>query len=162
MNTPLTTTWGPVVDGKIITRQHTESIKRGQFRKIPIMLTTSNDEALLFLVGFPLDTKEQANKFARRVFPFMNENDLKTIDKLYPTTNSFSQPLDDAMSDFYFNCPARRLAKTYAAHKLPVFKGLFSKVSSNQDYSMGLLNPTFSKKRVPVIHGADVPFVILF
>jgi carboxylesterase type B len=39
MNSPLTTPFFPVIDGKYFTRQHSEGLSIGKFRKVPLMVT---------------------------------------------------------------------------------------------------------------------------
>jgi carboxylesterase type B len=42
----LGTVYGPFIDGDFIARAHTESLKKGLFRKVPLMINTNLDEAM--------------------------------------------------------------------------------------------------------------------
>lgn len=44
--TPFTTIYVPLLDGKLIRRQHYESLKTGKFMKIPLLLSSTIDEGI--------------------------------------------------------------------------------------------------------------------
>jgi carboxylesterase type B len=90
------------------------------------MLSTVKDEALFFMADLIFSNATYLAKFRAKLFPFMNDTDFASLDGLYPPTAYPYEAVASAFSDFYFNCPGRRLAQSYSAAGLPVFKALFS------------------------------------
>jgi carboxylesterase type B len=90
--------------------------------------------------------------FKQRILPFMSAEELIEIDSLYPEEKSGlpSQNVSRLMGDYFFNCPARRLAKTYTSVGLPVFRSRFDHQLFN--VSIPIL------KDVGVLHGSDMPY----
>lgn len=161
MNIPLSTTWGVIMDNNLVTRQHTEGLNLGLFRRIPLMLTATTEESRFFIPTDFFVTSAQVEIFKSRLFPFMTREELLKLDIIYPdSTGILGHGLVNAMSEFYFICPARKLAKTFSSLGIPVYKALFStfNVSLIADHSLGLLNNPFGSTRTPVSHGLDIPF----
>jgi carboxylesterase type B len=70
-NSPLSTIWKPVIDGDIVQRQQLESVERGLFRKIPIMINTNQDEATFFITELIVKPSD-INVIKFKTFPFIN------------------------------------------------------------------------------------------
>jgi carboxylesterase type B len=113
-NHSITTIWGPTIDGTLVPRQHFESLRRGGSpRKISIMVTTVPNECDNFLTS---QASTDPLGFIRRTFPFMNEQHLEELQRHNPlNVPKPAESVSNAMSDYYFQCPARNEAKTYSA-----------------------------------------------
>ena len=107
LNSAILTSYGPVLDGKFIRRQHFDSLRLGLFRKIPLMVSTTKDEGVFLTRAKILDTKEMTPyEFEHKLFRFFNESDLKVIEKEY--SHDLSEDgienynLSRVATDFYF------------------------------------------------------------
>lgn len=148
VGTVLHTSFGPFVDGFFIRRQHHDSLSSGLFRKIPVMINTNIDEAMFFI---PTDSS-LIDSFTRKLFPYMTNEEIHRLKTLYPDDGSalVHHNVSQILTDFFFQCPARLLAKTYTDAGLPVFKSLFK-------HELALLTlPGLSNHGVT--HGSDIPF----
>jgi carboxylesterase type B len=148
MKSPITTCYGPILDGKYFTRQHTESLAKGLFRKIPLMINTVRDEGEFFVSSTVETDILSPREFQRRLLPYYTEQELDTLDKLYPVTRDAGTPhprvayanLSDIFTEYYFQCPSRKLAQAYASRGLQVFKSYLT-------HSLGIFSnvPAFSR-----------------
>ena len=155
MDSPLTSIYGPVYDGDLIQRPNLESLRLGLYRKIPVLINTNQDEGRYFTTQY-MKTEDYANKWKKRLFGFMNLTDVQGLDRIYPRDdsplpfNNYSQLL----TDFYFQCPGRNLAKSLLRDGVPVYKTMFR-------HQLGLLSLPFFPK-LGVCHGSDIPFWFQF
>lgn len=154
INSPISTAFGPLLDGKIFQRQQHESLRLKLFRKIPMMINTVQDEGV-FLTSKIASKEVSEVDFRRRVIPFLNQTDWLEVNKLYPADDSYiplhnlSQAriwLIKAVTDFYFQCPSRKIAEAYQQAGLPVTK-------SYLEYELGIYK-LFGVKGV--VHGSDL------
>lgn len=164
VNSPVQTLWGPCIDGSMIKRQNYESLDLGLFTKVPLLISTDADEGTIFLAG--IKSQFEINTYIKRVFPFMSTEQLHTLHQLYPdishnteslSTGNENQIRDNilfhnaskAFGDYFFSCPARKLATVYSKAGLPVTRALFR-------HAPGFLNllPT----KVGATHVSDLPF----
>lgn len=150
---PVTTAYGPLLDGRLWTRQARESLKLGKFRKIPIMMNTQSDEGNYFIMNSVNNGLITPDEFKARLLPFMTTNELYGLDQYYPKGGNPKMPhydLSRIFTEYYFQCPHRKLALAYATNGLPVIKSYFT-------HELGASKLPF----VPymgVAHGTDIPF----
>ncbi|KAH6643300.1 acetylcholinesterase precursor [Truncatella angustata] len=78
----------PVIDGEIIRRPPIEAWRNGQWHKMPILTGHTTNEGSLY-VDKNMSTTEQFINFWANLLPGLTEEDLKTIDALYPDPTRF-------------------------------------------------------------------------
>ncbi|GFO40069.1 carboxylic ester hydrolase [Plakobranchus ocellatus] len=134
----------PIVDGVFIRQDPKEMLKRGMFKKVPILLGSNSNEATFFLIyfgtPFEMDTDSPVNP------PLYDKAIRDTTFKYYPhfpyALNEFGKEailfhyrnwrkpndgielrksVDKAASDYYFVCKVNELAKSYARQNVPVY-----------------------------------------
>lgn len=157
MSTPFGTAFGPVLDGKFITRQHYESLALGLFRKVPIMLSTTRDEGMYF-VGSKIQAGTHAPEdIIQHLIPYLTPEQKKQLHQLYPpdTNSMMYHNVSNVLGEYCFQCPAVRMARAYEAHGLPVTKIMFSHIIGIQHLS--ILGGIF-KGISGALHGGDIPF----
>lgn len=125
INSPLSTTWGPILDGNIMTMQPYQSLEQGLFRKIPLMMQLAVDEGNFFASKYQ-KTKNEAREFRSRVFGYLNHTERRIFRKLYPIAGNSFQNLSVAMTDLFFSCPSRKMARIFTEYGLPVHKVILS------------------------------------
>lgn len=143
---PLTTIFQPLLDNKLFTRSPYDALASGQFLRIPLMISTVLDEGNYFTITKVKDL-ESSIKFRRSMFKWMTRSEYAQLERIYPNDSEFHGS-SQMLTDFYFACPARRLATTYAKANLPVYKTFMT-------HAVGVLQMF---KPFGACHGSDIPF----
>ncbi|KAK3699984.1 hypothetical protein RRG08_012189, partial [Elysia crispata] len=127
----------PIVDGVFIRQDPEEMLRRGDFKKVPILLGSNSNEATFFLIyagtafkkepESPIDLEVYVrymeerifkyyprypyhlNQFGKNAITFQYRNWLKPLDQ-----TELRRSLDKAASDYFFVCKVNRLANAYA------------------------------------------------
>lgn len=73
----------PVIDGEIIPRPPLETWKSGLWHRVPVMTGFQRNEGSLY-VNRAMQTGAEFVDFFRTLLPLLSEEDLDTIDRLYP------------------------------------------------------------------------------
>ncbi|CAM1501309.1 Fc.00g104710.m01.CDS01 [Cosmosporella sp. VM-42] len=73
----------PVIDGDVIPRPPLESWRHGTWHKVPIMTGFTKNEGSLY-VDKQLSQSDQFTSFFAELLPLLTQDDIATIDKLYP------------------------------------------------------------------------------
>jgi carboxylesterase type B len=134
---PLTTCYGvfelilaPLLDGRHFTRQISDSLDLGLFRKIPLMINTNLDEGQFFVSLKLVDDLEATqDKYLSRLLPYYSQEDFSNLKNIYTENAPFSESntgLIKIVSDYMFQCPSRKMAKAYSKFGEPVIKSLFT------------------------------------
>lgn len=127
--TVLGTAFGPFLEKGFIDQQHHINMKKGLFRKIPLMINTNMNEGSYF-AGSYIANELKIALFEHRLLPFLTPNENLALQSLYPpdsTRNIKYCNASDVLGDFFFQCPSRALAQAYSSQHLPVFKSLFKR-----------------------------------
>ncbi|KAH8895205.1 acetylcholinesterase precursor [Thozetella sp. PMI_491] len=112
----------PVIDGKIIRKRPIDAWRDGSWHKVPILTGFTTNEGSLY-VNKAMFTSEEFTDFWRNLLPRLTEQDLETINSLYPdptkTTNMryYEDRLDQGVGKMY-----KRIEAAYAhyAYTAPV------------------------------------------
>lgn len=83
----------PVIDGEIIPRPPLDTWRQGKWHRVPIMTGFQRNEGSLY-VNKAMSKSEEFTGFFRTLLPLLPEQDVQTIDKLYP------DPLTEADSPY--------------------------------------------------------------
>lgn len=73
----------PVIDGKVIPRPPLDTWRLGKWHKVPIMTGFQRNEGSLYVKKGMSESRE-FTQFFRELLPLLSEDDLATIDRLYP------------------------------------------------------------------------------
>ncbi|OLN85436.1 Acetylcholinesterase 2 [Colletotrichum chlorophyti] len=73
----------PVIDGDIIPRPPMESWRLGKWRKVPIMTGFNRNEGSIY-INKRVSKSSEFTEFFADLLPLLSEEDIATIDKLYP------------------------------------------------------------------------------
>ncbi|KAL6400875.1 carboxylesterase family protein [Ilyonectria robusta] len=82
--------WLTVVDGDFLQDGPTESLIKGHFNKVPIIYTTTTDEATVFGFSGPVNTNEEFRRFVAAGGP--DEDTVAMIETLYPNVDALGLP----------------------------------------------------------------------
>ncbi|KAF7556984.1 hypothetical protein G7Z17_g1060 [Cylindrodendrum hubeiense] len=82
--------WLTVVDGDFLTNGPTESLLKGHFNMVPVMHTTTTDEASVFGFTDPVNTDSEFRAFVAAGGPDSETIDI--IETLYPDVNALGLP----------------------------------------------------------------------
>lgn len=113
--------WRPYIDGVILPASIRERIERGAFHRVPVIVGWNGDEGsldVLFarLAGKSFRYDEVTKRLSRRFGV-----SLEAIRKQYPPMDDPSSAIARALGDALQTCPARRFARTLAAHGADVY-----------------------------------------
>ena len=91
-------------------------------------------------------------EFKQRLLPFFNTTQIKGLDHLYPDDGNILpfHNISQIIANFYFHCPARKVAKAYSNAGLPVYKSFYK-------HLLGLVNIIEPVRNYGVFHGSDLP-----
>lgn len=133
----------PVIDGEVIPRPPLDSWREGRWHKVPIMTGFQRNEGSLY-VDKAMGKSRQFVDFFRNLLPLLSEDDLATIDTLYPdpATVSTSPYVDDrkgvgaqykrveaAYGHYAYVAPVRQTAE-WASDAVPVYVYQWAAISS--------------------------------
>lgn len=125
----------PVIDGDLIARPPLETWQKGLFHRVPILTGFQRNEGSLY-VDRSMSTGAEFVNFFRTLLPLLSEDDLATIDELYPdpATHPESPYHDDregvgaqykrveaAYGHYAYVAPVRQTAEFAAAAGVPVY-----------------------------------------
>ncbi|KAI9288550.1 Carboxylesterase family-domain-containing protein [Umbelopsis sp. AD052] len=134
----------PSIDGEYIPHDWHTSVKKGEFNKVPFLITTNHDEAGAFItedlpnpVPAAVDSPTLDQTWAyllSTVIHFGVERTTAIIKSgLYPYYSA-TQPdiirdqLNALITDFFWNCPLRLFVEQMAGHGVKVYRGRFDHV----------------------------------
>lgn len=133
----------PVIDGEIIPRPPLDSWRQGKWHKVPIMTGFQRNEGSLY-VDKAMSKSGEFVDFFRNLLPLLSEDDLETIDKLYPdpSTTPSSPYIEDrdgvgaqykrieaAYGHYAYVAPVRQTAE-FASETVPVYVYQWAAIST--------------------------------
>ena len=141
---------GPNIDGRLLTEQPLDALRRPHRRRMPWLISSASDEvANALLPAFwtaPVTTPAQYETAVRALFTDEIENDVLAT---YPAAG-YDTPrnaLIQVLTDSFMVCPQRRMARAAALHERPVWRAFYT-----HTYSNGPLRPLRAG------HITDMPF----
>lgn len=137
----------PNVDGRVIPEVPWNAIHNGHFAHVPLMAGTNRDEGTAFTLTTPITTMDAYRAAVERLVPGHGDD---VLTRLYPPAMfaSINAAYTAFLADAAFVCPARDLARQYAAASVPVFVYHFT-----HETLVG------AALRLGVFHSAELPFV---
>jgi para-nitrobenzyl esterase len=109
--------WGLTIDGVELARRPLESLRVGDFARVPLVIGWNRDEGVLHTVSFPSVEPSERDGFVRDV---LGETALRRMPERYAKTSP-KESLTDIVTDGVFACQARRVARVLAKQDVPVF-----------------------------------------
>ncbi|GFS12881.1 carboxylic ester hydrolase [Elysia marginata] len=134
----------PMIDGVFIRQDPKEMLRRGEFKKVPLLLGSNSNEGTFFIIYYgqyfkreqqsPIDYAGfqdvmrgsmfkyyphfpyKLNEFGKEAILFQYRNWLKPFDKV-----ELQRSVDKAVSDYYFVCKVNGLANAYARQGVNVW-----------------------------------------
>ncbi|GAM26595.1 hypothetical protein SAMD00019534_097700 [Acytostelium subglobosum LB1] len=146
--------WTPIVDGKLILDQPLAMLEKGNFNKVPVLMGTVQEEALIFIAS--VSTNINSLEYHAALVDIFGRYSIG-IDELYkPLVNgsNYEGLMTTIGTDYIFVCPTRRAAVAVAQAGLPVFQYQFIHVSSFDAYG-----PAYPMCVDAVCHGMELPYV---
>ncbi|XP_014859070.1 PREDICTED: cAMP-regulated D2 protein-like [Poecilia mexicana] len=149
-------TWGPHIDGELITEQAITAFQKGDWQKEKaLLLGTTSEEGVLFVYGVfakPVSVVE-ATVYIAAIF---KQHSLKILHKYLPLYKEADRRnmLTQIVTDYVFLCPSRRSARAGTVAGGHVWMYVFDHVASDCSVWSGL---TFCYEHV--CHGAELPFL---
>ncbi|EEY22276.1 lipase [Verticillium alfalfae VaMs.102] len=133
-NPAITWPFQPVTDGPLFEKAGSQSGYDETFFKVPVLTTTTTDEAKNYIPG-TLETNDEFINFLHNISPSLNSTDIALLEALYPdpATNSDSpyagspnstqyNRLSAAWSDYAYICPSQETAYRMSNAGLPAWK----------------------------------------
>ncbi|KAM0277065.1 hypothetical protein ACHAQH_006135 [Verticillium albo-atrum] len=137
-NPAITWPFQPVTDGPLFEKAGSQSGYDETFFKVPVLTTTTTDEAKNYIPG-TLETNEEFIDFLQKISPSLNSTDLALLEALYPdpATNPDSpyanspnstqyNRLSAAWSDYAYICPSQETAYRMSNAGVPAWKLRFN------------------------------------
>lgn len=133
----------PVIDGELIPRPPLDSWREGKWHKVPIMTGFQRNEGSLY-VDKTMSESHQFVGFFRNLLPLLSEEDLATIDTLYPDPAKIStspyledrggvgaqyKRIEAAYGHYAYVAPVRQTAE-YASEAVPVYVYQWAAIST--------------------------------
>ncbi|EAL61656.1 hypothetical protein DDB_G0291344 [Dictyostelium discoideum AX4] len=148
--------WTPVVDGVLITDQPLALIQKGDYNKVPIIVGTVRNEALVFVAGIALDiSKIEYIGGLIDIFGLSHEIKIYELYKPFINGSNFMDTLGVVGTDYIFVCPVRNAAMYLSTNSdFPVYTYQFQHVSSFNPYGNG-----YDYCADQVCHGLELPYV---
>lgn len=161
--------WGPAIDGSPSGLLDTpwNLIQAGKFARVPVILGTNANEGNMFIPSLPLiisgawfPLNEDRVKLALN--HFFNDSTTDTVVQLYyESANTWESVVALVLRDFFFACPARRVAKALSSN-VPTYLYHFTFIAPNWidqwllgDYHSSELEFVFANPWPPLVHYFD-------
>lgn len=140
--------WGPTVDGTLLSEHPNDSLASGAFAKVPVLLGSNRDEGGFF--AFTMGLTELDPEGFYGAIGWLFGADAPAVLDRYPLDDYESpvRAISAVLGDSWFHCPIRRDARALVANGGTVYKYHF--VYENM---IGFL------AELGVVHGAEMPFV---
>lgn len=148
--------WGPIIDGKVLTDQPLKVVQSGTWNKAPVIAGTNKDEGSMFVAAakMSLATETQYKALVTATFGALAGQVLAQ----YPVSNysgktsalwsASAAALSDLLTDVAFVCPTRETARAVT--------------SGNQEaylYHFTVTPSVLPTSYLGSIHGAEIAFV---
>ncbi|KAF7660191.1 hypothetical protein LDENG_00286570 [Lucifuga dentata] len=149
-------TWGPYIDGELITEQTVTAFLKGHWQKEkPVLLGTTSEEGVIFVYGVfnkPVSIVE-CIVYTTAIF---KQHTLRILRKYLPLYRDADRRdmLAQIVTDYVFLCPSRRSARVGTAVGSKVWMYVFDHVATDHRIWSGL---SFCYQHV--CHGAELPFI---
>lgn len=133
----------PVIDGEIIPRPPLDTWRQGLWHKVPIMTGFQRNEGSLY-VNKAMNKSHEFTEFFRNLLPLLSEEDVETIDRLYPDPATTSDSpwkeeregvgaqykrIEAAYGHYAYVAPVRQTAE-FASQVEPVYLYQWAAISS--------------------------------
>lgn len=107
-------TWLPVIDGGLVPGPLYQQFEKGQFIKVPMLITNTNDEGTAFVNDAA--NPAEFSLFLKNNYPALTEGDIDDLLDAYPlrsplpTKQAWFPSVAAAYGDATFSCPGNHLA----------------------------------------------------
>ena len=135
----------PCIDGTLIKTQPLVTYLKGDYQKMPLLLTNVKDEGNLFT--FPMvKTFNEVLPTEKLLLSFLSNSTIDKIQQLYsPADYKYPfQVVGDIYGDFLFQCPSYLLEKLGLASNQQVYRSMFEVDGTDP---------------IGVAHGSDLPYL---
>ncbi|KAI4869892.1 alpha/beta-hydrolase [Hypoxylon rubiginosum] len=114
--------WNPVIDDDFLTDYTYRMFAHGKFVKIPVIYGDDTNGGTIFT---PRDTStlDESNEFLLQQFPYLTDDQLDTIDEMYPNPNDtcpsvgcYWRQVSDAYGDLRYMCPTLFISSAMTQH----------------------------------------------
>lgn len=102
-------TWQPIIDGKDIVEQPLESIRKGDFKKIPVLLGSIKDEGAVFIMDMIKDPMP-TYQYRSLLYLFLGKESVRFTEYYKPHPSDARGAFIDAFGDYFFICANRAYA----------------------------------------------------
>lgn len=145
--------WNPVIDNDLIVEVPYDAFSNGHFVKVPVIIGDDTNGGTVFTPR-KTATIDQVNTFLHDQFPLLTDDDLDTIDNLYPNPDESDCPdegcrwrqVSDAYGQMRYMCPGLTINDHYAS----------SGVNSSWAYRWNVEDPAQMDDGVGVPHTVEV------
>ena len=158
-NYNITWPWQPSHPGPLLEKSGSQSGIDGTFFKVPLLVTSVNDEGKGF-VPKDLNTNSEFTSFMSNLLPGLTPADLTELESLYPDPSNHKGPysshegrfvstqferISAAYGDYSYICPVQETAHRLALADAPVYKARFN-------------TPNRAKVHMGVPHASDTAY----
>eukprot|EP00029_Vermamoeba_vermiformis_P012182 TRINITY_DN69_c0_g1_i1.p1 TRINITY_DN69_c0_g1~~TRINITY_DN69_c0_g1_i1.p1 ORF type:complete len:524 (-),score=111.34 TRINITY_DN69_c0_g1_i1:32-1603(-) len=148
--------WTPVINGIDFTNDMWTAVSSGNFNKVPLLIGTVSEEALMFVyLAAPNMKINDAEYIAAVGYLFTSDSPKVLLE--YPPTPVFGdkRPALGALgTDYIFTCPTRYWTGLITANNVPTWIYQFTHPSS-----VDFWQPTYPFCVGHVCHGVELPFL---
>ncbi|KAK3570844.1 hypothetical protein QTP86_028273 [Hemibagrus guttatus] len=149
-------TWGPHVDGALITEQPITAFQQGHWQSYkPVIMGTTSEEGVIFIYG-AFNCSVSVLESIVYTTAIFKQHTLKVLQKYLTVYRKADKRtmLSQIVTDFIFLCPARRAARAVLRTGGAVWMYVFDHTPSDHKIWAGL---TFCYDHA--CHGAELPFL---
>ncbi|MCI4379552.1 hypothetical protein PGIGA_G00229740 [Pangasianodon gigas] len=149
-------TWGPYVDGELITEQPIAAFQKGHWQSYkPVIMGTTSEEGVIFVYG-AFNGSVSVLECIVYTTAIFKQHTLKVLQKYLPVYHKVDKRtmLSQIVTDFVFLCPARCSARAALSMGGAVWMYVFDHAPSDHKVWAGL---TFCYDHA--CHGAELPFL---
>ncbi|XP_060734745.1 cAMP-regulated D2 protein [Tachysurus vachellii] len=149
-------TWGPHVDGELITEQPITAFQRGHWQSYkPVIMGTTSEEGVIFVYG-AFNGSVSVLECVVYTTAIFKQHTLKVLEKYLPVYHKVDKRtmLSQIVTDFVFLCPARRAVRSALGMGGALWLYVFDHTPSDHKIWEGL---TFCYDHA--CHGAELPFL---
>ncbi|XP_053356853.1 cAMP-regulated D2 protein [Clarias gariepinus] len=149
-------TWGPHVDGGLITEQPIAAFLQGRWQSYkPVIVGTTSEEGVSFVYG-SFNSSVSALEFVLYITAIFKQHTLEVLQEYLPVYREQDRwtMLSQIVTDFMFLCPARRVARVAPRVGGDAWVYVFDHTPSDHKIWEGL---TCCYRHA--CHGAELPFL---
>ncbi|KAK8000138.1 hypothetical protein PG990_012738 [Apiospora arundinis] len=145
-------TWNPVVDGDMLRDVPYNAYAQGKFVKVPMLIGDDTNGGTIFAPP-TTSTLRQSDEFLHNQFPYLRQDQISTINTLYPNNNSscprvgcYWRQASDAYGDMRYTCPGLYISSQIESYG----------VKDSWNYRYNVRDPEQIRKGLGVPHVAEL------